>query len=145
MTTYWAQTVLNRKITISRSRTLFGPQNSILDRFCHTGSRFASQRPNPTISPSPVIKDRSTVDSCIRIGFRDQKSPHVKSKISDRVKESKTAREDSFLRSSTGPKFLSDVRCPISTIFDQFLHWLIILLRFKSGFNVNWDYTWESC
>ena len=51
ITTYWLQKIKipNRKITISRSRTLFGPQNSILDRFCHTGPWFAPQRPNPTI------------------------------------------------------------------------------------------------
>ena len=38
--------LLNRKIMISRSWTLFGPQNSIFDQFCHMGARFASQRLN---------------------------------------------------------------------------------------------------
>ena len=69
----------NNHITISRSRALFGPQNPILDRFCHTRSRFASQRPNPTILSH---KRR----------FCDKKSPQSK------ISESKTACEFSFLQ-----------------------------------------------
>ena len=64
--------ILNWKITMSRSRTLFGPQDSILDRFCHTRVRFASQRPNPTIFSH-------------KIGFRDKITSVEDLRVKDRA------------------------------------------------------------
>ena len=67
----------DRQMTISQSRTLFslfGPQNSFLDRFCHTRAWFVSQRPDQTIFNHPNIE------------FRDKNQPQSK------ILESKTSR-----------------------------------------------------